>query len=391
MQHLKKTVHLSRRESRRGSIFVLATGLLIMIFGFAAFAVDISYISLTRAQLQKSADAAALAAVQELEGGWGAGAELTAAQAALAARTAARDVAFANEGGGSRHVYLDMTRDVRLGQLQWNPATSQWVKSWGTSPYNLVEVTVHRDQVGSSNGDRPLDLFFAPILGQDSASLSVTSVSAMLPGTGLKKIPGKMMGVLPIAVDVQTWNSYMANQIGSDSYRYNSSTKTISTGSDGIKELNIYPDPNTNLPSGNRGTVDFGHSGNSTADIARQILYGLNDSDLAFLGGKLDFDDLPMIINGDTGLSAGIKNELDAIKGQPRMIPLFSQVSGPGNNAMYTIVKFVPIRIVNVNLTGKPSDKRVLVQPAPYSDPSVVTGEKVITQDTIFGAGSLVR
>ena len=43
-------------------------------------------------------------------------------------------------------------------------------------------------------------------------------------------------------------------------------------------------------------------------------------------GGKL-------YLNGDTGISAGVKDELASIKGQPRIIPIFSTVSGNGNNA----------------------------------------------------------
>ena len=93
---------------------------------------------------------------------------------------------------------------------------------------------------------------------------------------------------------------------------------------------------------GNRGTVDIGSSNNSTNDIARQILYGISASDLAYHGGKLEFNSCGyLILNGDTGISAGVKDELAEIKGQPRCIPVFSQVNGPGNNADYKIVKCV--------------------------------------------------
>jgi len=59
-----------------------------------------------------------------------------------------------------------------------------------------------------------------------------------------------------------------------------------------------------------------------------------------------------------------MKDELASIAGQPRIIPLFSNVSGPGNNAQYTITGFAGIRILDVKLTGKMSSKRVIVQPA---------------------------
>jgi hypothetical protein len=117
----------------------------------------------------------------------------------------------------------------------------------------------------------------------------------------------------------------------------------------------------------------------------------LNESDLAHFGGKLSFENGPLIINGDTGISAGIKDDLEAIKGQPRLMPLFTTVSGPGNNAMYTIVKFVGIRIMYVKLTGKPSSKAVIVQPAPFVSDAVIPGPTTIEQDSYFFPGGLVK
>ena len=109
---------------------------------------------------------------------------------------------------------------------------------------------------------------------------------------------------------------------GTDDYSWNSTTKTISSGSDGVREVNLYPQ-GTGSP-GNRGTVDIGSSNNSTADIARQILYGANAADLAQMpNGQIALNSEGTLeLNGDTGISAGVKDELAAIKGQPRVIPL---------------------------------------------------------------------
>ena len=59
-----------------------------------------------------------------------------------------------------------------------------------------------------------------------------------------------------------------------------------------------------------------------------------------------------------------MKEELESIKGKPRIIPIFRSVSGNGNNAEYTIVKFVGVRVMYVKLTGSMSSKRVIIQPA---------------------------
>jgi hypothetical protein len=151
----------------------------------------------------------------------------------------------------------------------------------------------------------------------------------------------------------------------------------VTAGSDGLVEVNLFPQ-GTGSP-GNRGTVDIGSCNNSTADIARQILYGISPADLVYMGGSLQFDSTgKLVLNGDTGISAGVKDELASIKGQPRIIPIFSAVSGNGNNAMYTIVKWQGIRIMNVKLTGSMSQKNVMIQVAPVmakgSIPSPTTG-----------------
>ena len=362
---------------------------MVMVFAFTAFAVDVGYIALSKSQLQKSADAAALAAVIEMADGWGAGASKTPAQVQLAACVAARDVAGANEAGGLKQTYLNPVRDIRLGQLTWNATTQTWEKHWGQSPYNLVEATVHRDQSGSSNGDGPLDLFFAPVIGSKHANVQAVSTSAMLPGVGLRRTSGLNIGILPYALDVETWDA-MLSGVGSDNYHYNTATGEITSKADGILEVDLYPYGPQELSPGNRGTVNIGRLNNSMKEIARQILYGLNEEDLEPYGGEFRFDDLPMMLNGNTGLSAGVKDELESIKGQPRLIPLFSDVSGPGNNAWYTIERFVPIRILYVQLTGKPASKRVVVQPAPYVSATVIPGKTEIVADSIFAPAGLI-
>ena len=382
-------------DRRKGSVLVLGLGLMIILFAFAALAVDISFITTSRTQLQKSADAAALAANLELIKTWGAGSTSTEATRSTVARAAAAAVAASNNAAGRNSTYINSTTDVRLGYRQWDEVNGQWTTQWGVTPYTAVEVTVRRNNPGSNLGDGPLNLFFAPVIGTRNATVAVKATAALRAGVSTKRNHGQNPGILPITLDVGTWDNMIAAMLsggaGTDNYTYNESTGAVSQGADGIYEVNLYPEGNAVLPPGNRGTVDFGASGNSTSDITRQILYGLNDDDLSHLGGELDFEAVPMDIYGDTGLSAGIKDELVKIIGIPKMIPLFSTVSGPGNNAIYTIVRFVPIRVLYVKLTGKPASKRVMIQPAVYSDSTVVGGDAVIEYDSILAPVGLVN
>jgi hypothetical protein len=56
------------------------------------------------------------------------------------------------------------------------------------------------------------------------------------------------------------------------------------------------------------------------------------------------------------------------------MIPLYRTVVNPGDNAQYTIVAFVGVRIVDVDLTGALKNKSVTIQPAQVKTKGGITG-----------------
>ncbi len=81
-----------------------------------------------------------------------------------------------------------------------------------------------------------------------------------------------------------------------------------------------------------------------------------------------------MSLNGHTGVSAGVESDLQSIIGQTRIIPLYSSVNGNGHNAVYTIVRFVGVTIVDVNLQGSKSTKHITIQPAFVLEPNTIGG-----------------
>ena len=111
-----------------------------------------------------------------------------------------------------------------------------------------------------------------------------------------------------------------------------------------------------------------------------------------FPNGELKFNDQGILhLNGDTGISAGIEAALQSIIGQVRAIPIFITVSGPGNNADYTIVKFVGVRIMAVKLTGGPMQRYVRVQPAPFSTRYTNRGNILVNIDSVFSQPLLIE
>jgi hypothetical protein len=342
---------------RRGNIVVLTAVFLTAVLALVALSVDVGYLYSVRTELQRTADAAAIAAAWELFDKDGKPGAETAGT--LASRAQSKATQFAALNPVARQEPALASDDVVVGYMAnpSNPSDPLLPTPPGLLP-NAVQVRVQR--TSQQNGTVPL--FFARALGLAESSLQAQATAALVSNlVGFRAPPdGSNLNILPFALDEGTWNSLEAS--GSDNWSYNPATRTVSAGSDGIKEVNLYPQ-GTGMP-GNRGTVDIGSSNNSTADIARQIVEGIRPSDLAYHGGELRFgEDGVLHLNGDTGISAGVKDELASIIGQPRIIPIFRTVVGPGNNADYSIVKFVGVRIMEVKLTGSMSSKRVIVQP----------------------------
>jgi Flp pilus assembly protein TadG len=375
---------------RKGNIIVLSAALMVVLMGFTAFGLDIGYISMVRCQLNSASDGAALGGAYELASGLGPGTNPSQSTVANAAKTAAVNVAGSNRAGEKNSVLVNSSDNIRLGRRTNNG--SGWTNSWGTQPYNLIEVSAIRGSAGSGSGDAALPLFFARALGQSTANLSVTSRAALLPGIGFKVVTNPGTGyapILPIAYDLPSWNALKAGT-GNDDYSYNTTTGAVTAGSDGIKEIDLYPYGNQSLVPGNRGTVKIGVSNNSTATLSDQIRYGVSDAQLNAIGGTIEIPSGSSItLGGNPGLSAAIKDDLTAIIGQPRAIPIFSAVSGPGNNAQFTIVRFVGIRILFVQLTG--GNKRVIAQPAVVISDTVVAGNATTASDYVYTKPKLVE
>ena len=140
---------------------------------------------------------------------------------------------------------------------------------------------------------------------------------------------------------------------------------------------------------------DVGGSNNSTSDLARQILEGVSPADMSALadeGRSLEFDvNGSTLLNGDTGISAGVKDELASIMGQPKIIPVFASVSGNGNNAEYTVVKWQGVRVMAVKLTGSMSQKHVMIQVAPVVSKGVVPSTSSSSSSYVYSNVALVQ
>jgi Flp pilus assembly protein TadG len=376
--------HVRRKgKGRRGTVAALTAISSVALLGFVALAVDVGMLYNVRAELQRTADAAALAAAWELldedalSGTPEMSLEEQAARQAAATYAALNSVHNANPAV-DLNAENTIEGDIVLGYLSNPNNLSQPLCMTAPNQINSVRVLVRRDSV--RNG--PISLFFANVLGISTCELSASATATIKDGVVGYRVTEETgpAELLPMALKKEKWDELLtgvaAGPIGDD-YSYDEETGAVTSGADGILELNLFPGEGPDqLPPGNYGTVDIGGSNNSTADIARQILEGVNADDLAYHGGELKLgSDGTLLLEGDTGISASLKNELKAIIGQPRAIPLFSEVSGPGDNSIFTIVGFAGMRIVDVKLTGAMELKSVIIQPANVVDDSTITEE----------------
>jgi len=318
--------------------------LMLVLFAAVALAVDIGYIMLTQTELQAAADAATLGGGTELLPGLGRFATRTPLQVEQAARPVAVQFAAANGAGGLSAAYADPQRDVAFGHAVFDADAGVWQRSWGSdyAPYNMVTVTLHRDQAGSTNGDGPLPLFFAQLIGIAEQNMAVDATAVIMPVKGFTRLPDADTNpqVLPFAYREKHWRRLQAAQdwytqhgyipdygnsdypmwwdgstsvpmfghleVGNkdvvvyvqdifDNFAYDEATGGISgsitqPAPDGWLDVNIYPRDWHDLTAGNAGTIDLGDVNNPTSELERQILYGLSAEDFASMDqqGLLD-------------------------------------------------------------------------------------------------------
>lgn len=384
-----------RAVGRRGATMVLTALMTTMLIGFVALAVDTSVLAVARNQLGIASDAAALAGASALADERRLNPNANLDLIFNAARVRAREFAEQNQVLGTMPTVFenssnDPSGDIVLGRIAnpANPASPFQTDASLQSNYNSVQVRVAR----SAERGGIVPTFFAKVMGIHGSSVQVTGTASALNYSvaGYTSEPNKNADLLPFALDRTTYEEMIDPSIQtSDNYTINLSTRAVSNGPDGIKESVLFP---TWKGPGNWGTVNIGVSNNSTNTLRDQILDGVTPQQLkTYAGGELTlnltdaFGKKYVMLDGNPGISAGMKSALEEIIGQPRTLPIYEWASGNGNNMEYKIVDFAPVRVMAINFQGNP--KYVIVQPAITRDPTAIPGEL----QTNWTAGGLIR
>jgi hypothetical protein len=230
-----------------------------------------------------------------------------------------------------------------------------------------------------------LKFLFAPVLNQTSTNVSATATATVqlyTVGT-IQATPGLRSPFMPITMSYNDWLTMVNNQTGNDNYSYNPTTNTISPGSDGLQEQQLYP--GSNVSSSNNGLIQFGTGGHSNSVLQDEIVNGPTYSEMTSQwppNGSPPWNaQHTFTIGADPGWRADSFTDLEtaALSGSVRLIPI-NDGTAPGNgaNGTYTITMLAPVRVVYASKGGS-NGGYALVQPAVINDPTVVPSTTLVT------------
>lgn len=321
---MRKRFKKTLLRKRTGAIAVLSALLLVPLLGISALAIDYAYVLNVRTDLQRAADAAALAGVRELVP------NSDGAQNLDSVRATIRTYAAANLTNVSNFTVPDA--DIVLGRFDPTTIYSS-VTIFNTGVFDTVQVTLRRD----NQANNPVSLFFARILGINSSNVSATATAVLQKANRLE--PGA--DVLPFSIPKNVWDGQSPGGVWSI---YGDGKIEDSRG--------------ISIP-GNWGTVDIGSHTNSTTAIRDQILYGLTQADLnsLYAEGRISTSEYidvggQWLASADTGLSSGIKSAVEEVHGLTRLVPIYDHVAGVGENTEYRLVAWGVVVVVDSSWKG---------------------------------------
>jgi Flp pilus assembly protein TadG len=331
------------KPAPQGKVLVLTAFLMTAFMGLAALVVDIGVIATARAQLKTVADSAALAGARQLATTRRLDPTVTNLNPEIAAATS-----YAISTGQNNSVLTQQAvvkaSDIQIGYLDPNnPSSTLQTGSSYTMQFNSVQVTATR----SSDHAGVIPALFSSLLGYGGSTISVTSTATVeihpILNTG-STTNGLNGPLLPFAMSLADYNNAASNP-------------------------SVFP---SMVAAGNFGALNIPPSNNSTQTLNSQITGGIAPSDMQTqfppngtvnVGSTYSFAGNPGISNGD-------QDSLNSIIGQARLMPVWSSVSGNGNNSTFTVSQWVVVQITAVDLTGNP--KTVSVAPAVLDYPGAV-------------------
>lgn len=312
-----------RKRSRTGSVAVFVSFLMLPLLALLALAVDYGFLLYVRTDLQRTADQATIAAVRDLVP------DANGNQDLQKVRATVREYVTKNLGDS----FTVNDEDIEIGRFNRGTIYGT-VEILNSGIFDTVRVKLRRDDLANTS----VALYFARIFDKDEADVSAFSTAVLQRGRYL----GPNTGVLPIAMEQGAWN-----ELGQG--------ENASIYGDGrIEDASGEPIP------GNWGTLDIGSTANSTSELREQVINGVSQDDLDELYQQgaipvtthIDSQVNPLVLNGDTGFSAGIKHAIQEIHGQHRLMPIYGDTTDQGGNLIFDVIGWGAVEVVGSSWNG---------------------------------------
>ena len=386
----RKTEH-----KRRAVVVVQVVVLLGVLIGAAALTIDVGGMFAARADLQRTADAAALAAVSGYltdnmmlvrlaEGD----SELFSDVRTLS-QSRAVDIGESNGTYGTDSTYLP-TSDITLGWIDVASGTSPIDTTAPLDAYNAVQVQARRTS-DSNNG--PVDFLFASIFGHYYGEVTATATAAFddrVLGFDPSVSPGYL---LPFSVNADEYAAQVA--AGNDKYSFHNEGGVVDNSPDGIGEIDIYPG---NLAPGNFGLLNIGTPNQGASALGDQIQNSVSPEDVEAEIGSATFaffdssgSPITYEITGDPGLTASLEADIELREGDIIAFLLHSLVVEQGSNSVYTITDIRFGRLMKVRIQGDVNARGLWIQPVNFAGPGVILDPAAPSTNGRLGQLVLVR
>ena len=382
------------RPRRRGAVAVLVMVLLPVLVGFAALVIDVGVLYNARADLQNAADAAALAGASALAGDemmhvrmYGNTSDQMSGIVSLSVQRAAT-VSVLNPSWATTETVMG-NADVTMGWLDLTSATASIVPGAAPSTYNAVQ-TVARRTADGANG--AVELLFARIFGKSTSEVQATATAAFddrVAGYDMTIVPG----ALPITVRETVFEADF--ETGGDRFAYDADFDSVSSGSDGLREIRLYPYENA---PGNFGLLNIGSGNQGVPGLRVQIEEGVSPADyeqevgtslLTFQGSN--GASASYSISGSPGIDASLESSLQARVGSIVGFFVHDSASDGGANTTYNITGMRYGRVVGVSLQGSESQRGFWIQPVTLASNGVILSSSASSTGGLTGRVVLAR
>ena len=344
------------RRQRKGAAAVFLCVLMVPLLFLLAFSIDYGFLLYVETNLQRTSDQAAIAAVRELAP------DPYGNQDLAAVRQAVRDYVNLNLGDG----FTVDDEDIEIGR--YNPNTIYGdIELLNDGILDTVRVTLRRDDTENTS----VSLYFARLFGNDDSGVAARSTAVLQKASYL----GPGADVFPFSIQRQAWN------------HLNYGDSAVIYGSGQILDENGQSIP------GNWGTLDIGSQSNSTDALSDQILTGLTQDDLDALysQGSIPTNEyidanLTIDLNGDTGLSAGLRHALEDVEGLTRIAPIYKKTTSQGGNLYFEVVSWASITVGTSTFRGSNNSSVQIQKSYAYDENLYPNPDLSNTSNVIEGA-----